>query len=99
MIKHITDNPPLDYSDSLYTPTSFRETFGALAIPSKTSKASSTSLNEKNGSTEKLSERDVEVLVKWLSRDTGLIVSDGSVGHLPLAASFPCNWMAVIVEP
>lgn len=74
------DNPPIEYSDSLYSLATFRDVFGTLAIPSRTSGERALP----KGETEhKLSERDIEVLVRWLSRDAGVVVTDGKVSPSP----------------
>ena len=75
MTKYLEDNPPINYSDTLYSLSTFRETFGTLAIPSRSSGEKALPKAEEA----KLSERDVEVLVRWLSRDAGVIVTDGKV--------------------
>ncbi len=54
------ESASINYSDSLYSTSSFREAF--TSTPDF-----------------ELSERDVEVLVKWLSRDQGVVVTNGEV--------------------
>ncbi|KAK6903398.1 hypothetical protein I203_106901 [Kwoniella mangroviensis CBS 8507] len=70
---HISKNPILSYTDALFDLDSFREEYGQICFPAS---PSSKKLPE---GTHKLSIRDIEVLVKWLHRDCGVIVTDGSV--------------------
>jgi charged multivesicular body protein 7 len=70
----MADNPPINYSDTLYSLATFRETFGSLAIPARTTGEMALPPGE-----HKLSEKDVGVLVKWLQRDRGVICTDGAV--------------------
>lgn len=59
---HLAVNPPLSYSSSLHSSTSFQDEFGEVCFPGQ-----------------RLSKRDVEVLIRWLSRDIEALVSDGEV--------------------
>lgn len=70
----MADNPAINYSDTLFSLATFRETFGSIAIPARTSGEMALPPGE-----HKLSEKDVEVLIKWLHRDRGVICSDGAV--------------------
>lgn len=76
MIQDLEDDPPLNYSDSLFTFSSFRDKYGSIAIPSRADAG-----RVKKEETGRLSEKDVEVLVKWLSRDAGVLITDGIVRY------------------
>lgn len=96
-VAHMDSNPILHYTDSLYDIDTFRRTFGHVCIPdtsvkstsipkSKTSQQSKVkdSNEEEEG---RLSKRDVTVLLKWLMRDMGVVVTDGTVRRLFARAS------------
>jgi charged multivesicular body protein 7 len=74
VIKHLESHPPLNYSDRLYSVSSFREKFGSLAVPTRSD--GKTALPQGD---HRLSERDMQVLIKWLSRDAGVLAFDGEV--------------------
>ena len=71
------ENPATVYSDSLYSLNSFIEEFSTICFPLKDNKA-------KEG---KLSKRDMEVLLRWLNRDCGVIVTSGDVRHISIFIS------------
>lgn len=60
---HMAANPPIDYTDSVYSRSGFQRAFAKAAAPGAVG----------------LSARDVEVLLRWLERDAGKIVVDGDV--------------------
>lgn len=60
---HMAANPPIGYTDSVYSRAGFRRAFARVAAPGAAA----------------LSARDVEVLLRWLERDAGKIVVDGDV--------------------
>ncbi|WRT64481.1 uncharacterized protein IL334_001413 [Kwoniella shivajii] len=70
---YISKNPILTYTDALYDLDSFREEYAKFCFP-----ASSSSKKLPAG-VHVLSLRDIEVLVRWLHRDTGVVVTDGTV--------------------
>ncbi|GFZ51657.1 hypothetical protein JCM24511_09425 [Saitozyma sp. JCM 24511] len=70
-LSHLTSNPLLSYSSSLFSPTTFRETFGEAAFPGGTKGLPS--------GKHRLGEKDCEVLMKWLGRDVGVLVRDAHV--------------------
>lgn len=71
---HILKNPILSYTSSLYDLDSFLAEYGEACFPmGPTTKRLPKGRHE-------LSKRDAEVLIKWLSRDCQLVVTDGSVG-------------------
>lgn len=76
------DNPLLSYTSTLFDLSSFVEEFGEVCLPGGTK-----SLPEGK---HRLSKRDCEVLLKWLNRDCGVVVWDGSVSLELLAF----NWGA-----
>ncbi|OXB35397.1 hypothetical protein LQV05_006205 [Cryptococcus neoformans] len=70
---HMLKNPVLSYTSSLYDLDSFLAEYGEACFP-----AGPTAKELPKGKHE-LSKRDAEVLVRWLSRDCQLVVTDGSV--------------------
>ncbi|WWD08285.1 hypothetical protein V865_006396 [Kwoniella europaea PYCC6329] len=70
---HLSKNPIQSYTDALFVLESFREEYGEVCFPAS---PSSKKLPE---GTHKLSVKDIEVLVKWLHRDCGVVVTDGSI--------------------
>ncbi|ORY30213.1 Snf7-domain-containing protein [Naematelia encephala] len=66
---HMREHPLLSYSSSLFSPSTFYDEFSAVCFPSK----------KGLGSNHRLSRADCQVLVRWLGRDCGLLVSDDSV--------------------
>ncbi|WWC59757.1 uncharacterized protein I303_102319 [Kwoniella dejecticola CBS 10117] len=70
---HLSKNPILSYTDALYDLEAFREQYSEVCFPSISSS------KKLPAGTHKLSVRDIEVLVKWLHRDCGVIVTDGLV--------------------
>ncbi|KAK8847685.1 hypothetical protein IAR55_005544 [Kwoniella newhampshirensis] len=86
---YMIKNPMLSYTTSLFDIDSFRETFGAACFPL------SASAKKLPDGKHRLSRRDVEVLIKWLSRDCGLIVTDGTIIKVleadQVAADHPIN--------
>ncbi|TYJ53251.1 hypothetical protein B9479_006118 [Cryptococcus floricola] len=70
---HMLKNPILSYTSSLFDADSFLEEYGRACFP-----MGPTAKKLPKGD-HRLSRRDVEVLVKWLSRDCLLTVTDGSV--------------------
>ncbi|WVQ84609.1 hypothetical protein IAT38_006764 [Cryptococcus sp. DSM 104549] len=70
---YMLDHPLLSYTSSLFDIDSFLSEYAEACIP-----VGPTAKKLPKGK-HALSRRDVEVLVKWLSRDCGLVVSDGSV--------------------
>lgn len=72
------ENPLLSYSTSLYDLASFVETFGEICLPGGTQCTDKTA----EGRRHRLSKRDCELLLRWLSRDCGVIVWDGAVSRL-----------------
>jgi charged multivesicular body protein 7 len=71
-MEYLAVNPITVYSDSLYSVASFISTFSAICLPGEQGK----DLPEGE---HRLSKRDCEVLLKWLNRDCGVIVTDGEV--------------------
>ncbi|KAE8539391.1 hypothetical protein D1P53_004491 [Cryptococcus gattii VGV] len=70
---HILKNPILSYTSSLYDLDSFLAEYGEACFPiGPTAKTLPKGRHE-------LSKRDAEVLIKWLSRDCQLVVTDGLV--------------------
>ena len=65
------DNPATVYSDSLYSLNSFIDEFSTICFPLKDGNG--------KGKEGKLSKRDMEVLLRWLNRDCGVIVTSGDV--------------------
>ena len=63
----------MTYTDSLYDIPSFASAFAAVAFPSSSKKLP----HRPKG--HKLSKKDVDILLRWLSRDCGLVVTDGEV--------------------
>ncbi|KAL7419050.1 hypothetical protein Q5752_005886 [Cryptotrichosporon argae] len=78
---HLAANPPLDYTSSLFSPTSFQTLVGALDLLSPVREAGRKPDVPATASPV-LSSRDVEVLLRWLARDAGVIVYDGEVVKL-----------------
>jgi charged multivesicular body protein 7 len=72
-VAHLEKEPVLSYTDSLFDLETFRRAYGDVCVPG------SSSISEGAG---RLSKRDVTVLVKWLVRDMGVAVSDGTVRPL-----------------
>ncbi|WWD21781.1 hypothetical protein CI109_106268 [Kwoniella shandongensis] len=70
---YMSTNPILSYTTSLFDLESFREEFGEACFPS------SPSAKKLPAGKHRLSKKDVEVLIKWLERDCGLVVTDGKV--------------------
>ncbi|WVO18556.1 hypothetical protein L204_106275 [Cryptococcus depauperatus] len=70
---YMLKNPVLSYTGSLYDLESFLTEYGQVCFPKGTTK------KQLPEGKHQLSKRDVEVLVKWMSRDCGLIVTDGTV--------------------
>ncbi|RSH92455.1 hypothetical protein EHS25_008871 [Saitozyma podzolica] len=68
-VSHLTSNPLLSYSSSLFNPTTFRETFGEAAFPGGNKGLPS--------GTHRLGEKDCEVLMKWLGRDVIKLLEPG----------------------
>jgi charged multivesicular body protein 7 len=64
------ENPATVYSDSLYSLSGFIDEFSTICFPLKDGK------DQKTG---KLSKRDMEVLLRWLNRDCGVIITSGEV--------------------
>lgn len=69
-------NPPTSYSETLYSLVSFSERFATAAFPRR---KDGRRLQE-----EKLSKKDMELLIRWLSRDCGVIVAEGDVSVVVL---------------
>ncbi|ORX35871.1 Snf7-domain-containing protein [Kockovaella imperatae] len=67
-IAYIEDNPPISYSASLFTPSSFRDEFGEIIFPDS---------DTLPAGRHTLSIRDTQVLLRWLSRDCGVVVMEG----------------------
>jgi len=63
------ENPATVYSDSLYSISSFAEEYATICFPVKDGK----------GKEGKLSKKDMEILLKWLTRDCGVVVTSGEV--------------------
>ena len=63
------ENPATVYSDSLYSISSFAEEYATICFTVKDGK----------GKEGRLSKRDMEILLKWLTRDCGVIVTSGDV--------------------
>ncbi|WVF69478.1 hypothetical protein IAT40_004255 [Kwoniella sp. CBS 6097] len=69
---HISKNPILSYTASIFDLESFRDEYSQACFPTSTSKKLPSGRH-------KLSSRDIEVLIKWLTRDCGVVVSDGTI--------------------
>ncbi|WVQ74242.1 hypothetical protein IAR50_003839 [Cryptococcus sp. DSM 104548] len=86
---HMLNNPILSYTSSLFDVDSFMEEYGRACFP-----MSPTAKKLPKGD-HRLSRRDVELLVKWLSRDCLLTVTDGWVikvlGGDQIAADHPIS--------
>ncbi len=82
-VAHLDKAPLLSYTDGLYDLDTFRRAFGVVCLPILPSTSSATKLEKpsphQDGNEARLSKKDVEVLVKWLMRDMGVVVSDGAV--------------------
>jgi len=63
------ENPATVYSDSLYSLSGFIDEFSTICFP----------LRDGKGKVEKLSKKDMEVLLRWLNRDCGVVVTSGEV--------------------
>jgi charged multivesicular body protein 7 len=63
------ENPATVYSDSLYSLSGFIDDFSSICFPLKDGK----------GKEGKLSKKDMEVLLRWLNRDCGVVVTSGDV--------------------
>jgi len=63
------ENPATVYSDSLYSLSGFIDEFSTICFPQKDGK----------GKVGKLSKKDMEVLLRWLNRDCGVVVTSGDV--------------------
>ncbi|WWC86589.1 uncharacterized protein L201_001466 [Kwoniella dendrophila CBS 6074] len=82
---HISNNPVLSYTNALYDLESFKEEYAEACFP-----ASSSSKKLSSG-VHKLSIKDIEILVKWLYRDCGVVVSDGSIIKVLEADQIPSD--------
>ncbi|WVR04870.1 hypothetical protein IAU60_001882 [Kwoniella sp. DSM 27419] len=82
---HMDKNPTLSYTDSIFSFESFKEAFAEACFP-----ASSSSKKLPAGM-HRLSARDIEVLVKWLHRDCGVVVTDGVVIKVLEADQLPAD--------
>ena len=71
-LTYIDDHPIISYTASLYTLNGFWESFGGICFPREL-------IPDLKGE-HRLSKRDCGVLVKWLGRDCGVIITDGEVG-------------------
>jgi hypothetical protein len=89
---YMRENPATVYSDSLYSLSGFIDEFSTVCFPLKDGK----------GKEGKLSKKDMGVLLRWLNRDCGVVVTSGDVrpflifistsSHLIiLPISQPCN--------
>ena len=92
-IAHCDENPVLSYTEALYDFDAFRKAFGRICIPepptSTGSSVKSEVLENNAEGSARLSRKDAEVLVKWLMRDMGVVVTDGSVSRLSMMHSDP----------
>ena len=86
-------NPAISYSESLYSLASFTETFNTVCFPRRK--------DGKKLPDESLSGRDMGLLIKWLDRDCGAIVTEGDVGRFPFshtdtfcALQLACDWIS-----
>ena len=68
---HLSTHPILSYSASLHSVSSFAEEYASPCLP----KSTLSRTDQRN----QLSRRDVDVLLKWLGRDCGVLVTDGEV--------------------
>jgi charged multivesicular body protein 7 len=65
------ENPATVYSDSLYSLSGFIDEFSTICFPLKE--------GNRKGKEGKLSKRDMEILLKWLTRDCGVVVTSREV--------------------
>ncbi|WWC68242.1 uncharacterized protein I206_102165 [Kwoniella pini CBS 10737] len=84
-IAHLSKNPILSYTDALFDMDTFSEGYGEICLPS------SSSSKKLPAGIHKLSNKDIEVLIKWLNRDCGLIVSDGKIIKILEADQIPTD--------
>jgi charged multivesicular body protein 7 len=73
---YIRSNPPTVYSESLYSLATFTDDYASLCFPRRSD-------GKGKGEEERLSRRDMEILLKWLMRDCGVVVVSGDVSFLP----------------
>ncbi|OCF40884.1 charged multivesicular body protein 7 [Kwoniella heveanensis CBS 569] len=81
---HIAKNPILSYTASIFDLESFRKEYGQACFPISTSKKLPAGRHE-------LSSRDIEILIKWLTRDCGELVSDGTIIKVLKADQSPAD--------
>ncbi|EIW70984.1 hypothetical protein TREMEDRAFT_67523 [Tremella mesenterica DSM 1558] len=72
-ISYIRSHPPTTYTESLHSTKSFIVTFSVICIPKTWKKIPDGEAEDK------LSDQDMKVLLKWLERDCGVLVTDGEV--------------------
>jgi hypothetical protein len=83
------ENPATVYSDSLYSLNGFIDEFSTICFPMKDGK------DQKTG---KLSKRDMETLLKWLTRDCGVVVTSGDVRSISVFIFTSSNLFIFLVS-
>jgi charged multivesicular body protein 7 len=66
------NHPILNYTESLQSTTSFFDKYSRIAFPDDKDRKITKGEH-------RLSKRDCEVLIRWLGRDCGVLVSEGDV--------------------